>query len=201
MRIINWRGGVRSVSLVGLIVVTACAALIARATTSQAATGQGRAVTAPGQTHPGVTPKVRRRGILVLLGNGTAYDLDSRAAGWDPLVGASWTAQNIMYVPHWKGTVPALFIAGEPADDVLMGAKGPWSYQSCASAPYDRNLAGNPNTAAGSALDIGHGICVITTNTLQPDGKPLKTDGGHFVLLVVKARGGGTLTLEITVWQ
>jgi hypothetical protein len=38
MRIINWRGGVRSVSLVGLIVVTACAALIARATTSQAAT-------------------------------------------------------------------------------------------------------------------------------------------------------------------
>jgi hypothetical protein len=49
---------------------------------------------------------------------------------------------------------------------------------------------------------VGHGICVITQNTFEPGTKELlKSDGGHFALLVVKARTSTTLTAQDTVWQ
>jgi hypothetical protein len=54
-----------------------------------------------------------------------------------------------------------------------------------------------PNVVQGPVLDPGRGICVITQNTTNPR----KTDGGHYVLLVVVARTGTTLTLQVTVWQ
>jgi hypothetical protein len=143
-----------------------------------------------------VAAKVRRTGALVLLGNNTAYDLDSLAKNWDPLTNAAWVTQNIVYVPNFKPGVPGLEIAQSPATDVLMGAKGPWTYQDCARAPFDPSYnSGNPNVAKGSALDVGHGICIRTVDTSA------KHDGGHLVLIVIKARTSRALTVEVTVWQ
>jgi len=142
------------------------------------------------------TPAVRRQGILVLHAN-AAYDLDSLAPKWDSSVGKPWVAQNIMYAPTGNRGRPIIDIAFSPATDVLMGTAGHWNYQSCATAHYDPSYAGNPNAATGSAINVGHGICVITRNTKQP----LKTDGGHYVLLVVKARTSTSLTVQVTVWQ
>lgn len=169
-------------------VLSACAVLLAMTVTAC-------------QAVPGSHP-VRRRGILVLPGNNTAYDLDSLAPGWDPLRNAPWTDQNIVYLPDLSGGRPGLLIAGEPASDVLMGAAGPWSYRDCQHADYDPRAApDNPNVPVGDALDVGHAICVRTSDTVTPAGGPLKTDGGHYVLLVVKARTAAALTLAVTVWR
>jgi hypothetical protein len=84
-----------------------------------------------------------------------------------------------------------------------MSGKGPWSYQDCSTAPYwvHASVPG-PNVIEGAILDPGRGICVITQDTTVPHtSKPLKTDGDHYVLLVVVSRTSTTLTLEVTVWQ
>lgn len=185
-------------SAVGIITATS---VTANAGTSRPRHARPDAAIAISLPRAEAAPKIRRKGILTLAGGGTAYDLDSRAANWNPSIGVAWTFQNIEYLPHWKGHIPALAIANEPLTDVLMGAWGHWTYQSCAQARYDHSLPGNPNGVTGSALDVGHGICIITQHTVKPDKKPLKTDGGHYVLLVVKARTSKTLTLEVTVWQ
>jgi len=196
MRMTSWRAvrctGSRIVLITGLV------AVVTGTATMPAASASGNAGHA--RSAAGVTPKVRREGILALSGNGAAYDLDSRAASWGQTIGKAWTDQNIEYFP---GRVPLLAIAGEPATDVLMGTRGHWTYQDCADANYDSSYtASNPNTAKGSALNVGHGICVVTQNTFEPGTKkPLKSDGGHFALLVVKARTSNTLTLRVTVWQ
>lgn len=175
-----------------LFALTCLAAMTVAA--CQAVPGPHRA---PRHMHP-----VRRRGILVLRGNNTAYDLDSLAPDWDPLRNAPWAGQNIVYLPDVSGGQPGLRIAGEPASDVLMGAGGPWSYRDCRHASYDQQGApDNPNVPVGAALDVGHGICVRTADTVTPDGAPLKTDGSHYVLLVVKARTAAALTLAVTVWR
>jgi hypothetical protein len=195
--------GVRILLVAGLLGAVASASVFLGNGTSRAAARLAKPAVQSATAGANTTPKVRRKGILVLAGNGTAYDLDSRVADWDPSVGKPWVDQNIEYVPQWKGSTPVLFIAGEPTTDVLMGPRGHWTYQDCADALYNPSFgASNPNTAAGSALNVGHGICVITEDTDKPDSKkPLKTDGGHYVLLVVKARTGSTLTLQVTVWQ
>ena len=181
-----------------IVLITGLVAIITGTVTMPAAFASGNA----GHTRSvaKVTPKVRREGIFALSGNGAAYDLDSRAANWGQTIGQPWTDQNIEYFP---GHTPVLAIAGEPASDVLMGNRGHWTYQDCANARYDSSFsASNPNTAKGSALNVGHGICVITQNTFEPGTKTLlKSDGGHFALLVVKARTGTTITVQVTVWQ
>jgi endoglucanase len=169
-------------------------------TMSSSAIAASSATAASSPTTAG--PKVRRQGILTLAGNGTAYDLDSLAANWDPSRGAPWTFQNIEYVPPSKHDAAAVAFAYEPTTDVLMGTRGHWTYKDCADAKYDPSYGrGNPNNITGSALNVGHGICVITTNTYKSNKKPLKTDGGHYALLVVKARTATKLTLQVTVWQ
>jgi hypothetical protein len=145
------------------------------------------------------TPSVLRHGVLVLLGNGTGYDLDSPVSDWSPSIGVPWQMQNIEYVPDFtNGDVPGLLIAQAPATDVLMGYRRNWSYQDCANATFDPSYnPTNPNVPDGPALDIGHGICIETRNT----SVPLKNDGGHLVLIVVKARSSSSLTIEVTVWK
>ena len=65
--------------------------MILTAGTSGAVTRQDtRSSVQAKHAHPGAVPKIRRQGILVLAANGTAYDLDSRVANWDPLVAARW---------------------------------------------------------------------------------------------------------------
>jgi hypothetical protein len=159
----------------------------------------------PGSAAHGVSKHaqaIRRQGTLVLSGDNTAYDLDSLRPDWNPLRNAPWVDQNIVYVPDFAGGAPGLRIADEPASDVLMGSRGPWTYRDCLHARYDRAAApANPNVPAGPALDIGHGICVHTSDTTTPDGALLKSDGGHYVLLVVRARTPATLTLAVTVWK
>jgi hypothetical protein len=186
-------GSIRRVT--ALLGAAAIASAFLAAGTDAAAAPAGRGEKAA-PARMAATPKVRRQGTLP-LSNGTAYDLDSLVPGWDSSSGKPWVAQNIMYAATGDNGLPVLDIAGAPATDVLMGTRGPWNYQSCATAHYDFSYVNNPNVAAGSALSPGHGICVITRNTKQP----LKTDGGHYVLLVVKARTNTTLTLQITVWQ
>lgn len=144
----------------------------------------------------------RRHGRLVLLGNGSAYDLDSCAPNWDPIGSGLWIEQNIAYAPHGDHGKPVLQIAGSPGPDVVMTGKGPWTYADCAAAPYyaNQSLTG-PEVVAGAALDKGSGICVETQNApLTSLGGP-KTDGNHIVLLVVLSRTITTMTLEVTVWQ
>jgi hypothetical protein len=139
--------------------------------------------------------------LLVLQGNGTAYDLDSLAPDWDPIAGHTWIDQNIAYVPDGDNGKPLVQLSGSPATDVVMSGKGPWTYQQCSSAPYGENQSiPGPNVIAGAALDIGRGICVETQNApLTSSGGP-KTDGGHYAVLVVKAITPTALTLEVTVW-
>jgi hypothetical protein len=205
MEITSWRAvrraGARIVLAVGLLGSPTGIAVILTAGTSGAAVQQAATAAAVSPSRQAVTPKVRREGILVLAGNGTAYDLDSRAANWDKSIGVAWVDQNIEYVPSYKGR-PLLLVANEPTTDVLMGTRGHWTYQSCADARYDPSYSHNPNTIIGSALSVRHGICVITQNTFKPHSKKLlKADGGHYVLLVVKARTGSALTLQVIVWQ
>jgi hypothetical protein len=134
-----------------------------------------------------------------MLGDGaTSYDLDSTASDWDASTGP-WVSQNIQYFPDQEnGREPTLNIAEEPVDEVVLGTGGHWTYQDCAAARYNGsyNPKINPNYAIGAAIDPGHGICVLTF-----DNTSSKTDGGHYALLVVKARTNTTLTLQITVWQ
>lgn len=178
------------------VIAVLCAAIAALAFLA-VGTRADAAVRGHKGAHTAGTPKVRRHGTLVLLGNGTAYDLDSLAANWSSSRGVAWVTQNVMYVPTGDHGKPILDIAFSPATDVLMGSRGPWTYRSCAKAHFDPSYVNNPNAAIGSALNPGHAICVITRSTKQPR----KTDGGHFVLLVVKARTNTTLTLQVTVWQ
>jgi WD40 repeat protein len=159
-------------------------------TTVALADGNGRTYLW-GYAQQSTVPAIRRQEVLILDGNGTAYDLDSLAANWAPSSGTPWTAQNIMYVPG----IPILDIAGAPATDVLLGSEGGWSYQTCADAHYDPSFVDNPNVPEAAALDPGNGICVETENTSQ------KRDGGHFALLVVLARTQAQLTLQVTIWQ
>jgi hypothetical protein len=144
----------------------------------------------------------RRHGRLVLLGNGTAYDLDSCAEDWDPIASDYWIAQNIAYAPTGYKSMPVLQISGEPGPDVVMPGNGPWTYADCARAPYYANQSPNgPEVVDGAALDEGRGICVETTDVPKTKKGGPKTDGNHIVLLVVLSHTVTTLTLEVTVWQ
>jgi hypothetical protein len=139
---------------------------------------------------------------LVLQGNGTAYDLDSKASDWDAISGHSWIDQNISYVPDGDNGKPLVQFSGSPGTDVVMSGSGPWSYHACANAPYGVNQSiPGPNVIAGAALDIGRGICVETQNVPLTSLSGPKTDGGHYALLVVRAITPTTLTLEVTVWN
>jgi hypothetical protein len=144
----------------------------------------------------------RRHGRLVLLGNGTAYDLDSCAQDWDPIGSGLWIEQNVAYAPHGDHGKPVLQIAQSPGPDVVMNGKGPWTYADCANAPYyaDQSLTG-PEVVTGAALDKGRGICVETEDVPKTSKGGPKTDGNHIALLVVLNRTITTLTLEVTVWQ
>jgi hypothetical protein len=148
------------------------------------------------------SPAVRRQGILILAGNGTAYDIDSLAPNWAPLINHSWISQNIAYLPTGNNGKPLVLFAGSPYTDVVMSGKGPWSYQDCASAPYGVNHSTTgPNVITGPALEIGRGTCVETEDApLTSNGGP-KTDGKHYALLMVRGITSTTLALEITVWQ
>jgi hypothetical protein len=136
------------------------------------------------------------------VGNGTAYDIDSLAANWAPLINHSWIKQNIAFEPDGNSGKPLVLFAGSPYTDVVMTGTGPWSYQDCASAPYGANHSLNgPNIITSPALDVGHGICVETQNTASTSNGGPKTDGGHYALLVVQGITSTTLTLKVTVWQ
>jgi hypothetical protein len=179
----------------GLIAATVVSALLIPGHSATAApVFRGEKLTHAG---PLRTPPIRRHGTLRLLGNGTAYDLDSLAKNWDASIGVPWVAQNIMYAPFGNNGKPILDIAFAPATDVLMGKGGHWNYRSCATAHYDPSYVKNPNVATGKALNVGHGICIITRNTKHPR----KTDGGHYVLLVIKSITNTALTVQVTVWK
>jgi hypothetical protein len=152
----------------------------------------------PGTSQDVAPPQaVRRQSVLVLDNQGTAYDLDSLSANWHSSSGATWTFQNIEYYPEAGG---GLGLADEPETDVLMTGSGPWTYEDCVNAPYDPSQSpGNPNNISLADLTRGRGICVHTRN--DPNNNPGKTDGGHYVLLVVQSRGPQGLTLEVTVWK
>jgi len=194
-------------AVIAAAVIAGVFALAANSLTNQLKSGsaQPAAPATAGATHQspaqpaGATPaagKVLRHAKLVLLGNGTAYDLDSAAAGWDPLANHSWITQNIAYLPHGYNSRPLVELAGSPGTDVVMAGKGPWSYQDCANAPYFVNSSTTgPNVITGPALDTSRGICVTTQDTGS------KKDGNHYVLLVVLGQTSSTLTLEVTVWQ
>jgi hypothetical protein len=170
----------------------------------------GAATTPSASAHPAASAcppatksgEQRRHGRLVLLGNGTAYDLDSCAQDWDPSAGEYWIAQNIAYAPTGDHGHAVLQIAGSPGPDVVMNGKGPWTFADCASAPYyANNSPTGPEVVTGAALDKGRGICVETRDTHKTNRGGPKTDGNHIVLLVVLSRTVTTLTLEVTVWQ
>jgi len=140
-------------------------------------------------------PAIRRQGVLVLDDQGTAYDLDAPPPGWNTSIGVPWTFQNIEYYPG-----QGLGISDEPTTDVLMGDHRNWTYQDCVKADYNpADDQSNPNNIGISNLKPGQGICVHTRN--DPVNNPGKTDGGHYVLLVVQSVTPTALTLEVTVWQ
>jgi hypothetical protein len=140
---------------------------------------------------------IRRHALLVLDNQGTAYDLDSLSATWDSSIDAIWTFQNIEYLPEPGG---GLQMSDEPQTDVLMNGSGPWTYQDCVNAPYDpSDSTSNPNNISLADLTRGRGICVHTRN--DPINNPGKTDGGHYILLVVQSISPQALTLEVTAWE
>lgn len=135
-------------------------------------------------------------------GDGTAYDLDSLSADWDPIAGHNWIEQNIAYDPLGDNGKPVVQFAGSPATDVVLSGEGSPSYQVCAHAPYDPNASTTgPSALDGAALDIGREICVQTSNVPRTSTGGPKTDGNHFALLVVKAITPAALTLEVIVWN
>jgi hypothetical protein len=140
-------------------------------------------------------PGIRRNDVLVLDDQGTAYDLDAAPPGWNTSFGVPWTFQNIEYYPG-----QGLAISDEPISDVLMGGRGNWTYQDCAQADYGGpDDQKNPNNISMSDLKPGQGICVHTQNDAV--NNPGKTDGGHYVLLVVQQVTPTALTLRVKVWQ
>jgi hypothetical protein len=130
-----------------------------------------------------------------LQGNGTAYDLDAVNHGWDPLANHTWVTQNIMYAPTGNSGLPVIDIAQSPYTDVVMDGPGPWGYKDCANAPYgaDPSTTG-PNAVAGKSLRVGEGVCVETINT------PVKPDGNHIALLVIKSISNDEVVVDVTVW-
>jgi hypothetical protein len=149
----------------------------------------------------GSQPGIRKQAVLILDNQGTAYDLDSLASDWDPRPsGTHWTFQNIEYYP---GTGGGLAISDEPVTDVIMTGNGPWTYEDCVDAPYNADdSASNPNNISVSDLIPGRGICVHTRN--DPVNNPGKTDGGHYVLLVVQPPNPSypnDLIVKVTVWN
>jgi len=159
--------------------------------------------TSPPAPGPIVTSQAgtRRQGVLVLDNQGTAYDLDSLASDWDPRPsGTHWTFQNIEYYPGPGG---GLAISDEPVTDVIMTGNGPWTYEECVDAPYNPNdSASNPSNISTSDLTPGRGICVRTRNDAV--NNPGKTDGGHYVLLVIQPSNPNDpndLIVKVTVWN
>jgi hypothetical protein len=145
---------------------------------------------------PGQAGEVLGSGVLVLKGDGTAYDLDAVNKGWLPLAGQSWVAQNIMYAPTGYNGEPVIDIAGSPDTDVVMTGTGPWTYQDCAQAPYGENSSvAGLNAVTGLSLRAGNGICIETQNT------NVKHDGGHIVLLVIQSVTPQEVTARVTVWR
>ncbi len=135
------------------------------------------------------------QGILVLAGNGTAYDLDAVKSGWKPLANHAWVTQNIMYAPSGNNGAALIDIAGSPYTDVVMTGSGPWTFQDCEKAPYGANPSTKgPNAVTGASLKVGKGICIETQDTAT------KSDGGHYVLLVIKSITSAEVTLMATVW-
>ncbi len=159
--------------------------------TSQATGGTNSVAT--GETGP--AGQQLGTGLLVLPGDRTAYDLDAVNHGWDPLAQHAWVTQNIMYDSTGNNGAPLIDIAGSPATDVLMPGTGPWTYHDCATAPYraDSPTTG-PNAITGASLKAGKGICVETENT------GTKSDGNHYVLLVLKSVTPEQVTAQVTVW-
>lgn len=135
------------------------------------------------------------QGTLKLEGDNTSYDLDAVNCGWAPLSEHTWIKQNIQYVPIDANGKPILLIADSPASDVLMGTRGPWNYQACLNAHWDSSYGpDNPNPVTGAALKAGEGVCIHTENTKY------KNDGGHYVLLVIRAVTAREVTAWVTVW-
>jgi hypothetical protein len=201
-RIRDWRywnyvlAGTCSVLLLALIITllqlrgqkpTSAAALAASSSTPAAHQSSSPPATP-------TAPAVRRHGVLVLDDKGTAYDLDAPPPGWNSSIGVPWSFQNISYYHH-----QGLGISDEPITDVVMGTGGNWTYQDCARAYYNQSYTDNSNNIGMSDLRTGLGICVHTEN--DPKNNPGKTDGGHYVLLVVQNVSSTALTLEVTVWQ
>jgi hypothetical protein len=155
---------------------------------------------APAPAPAAGSPPVRRYGQLALEA-GVAYDLDYYPPpGWDASIGRPWTFQNIKYQPGPEGPESGLAISDEPTTDVLMGTHRPWTYRDCAKAPYSPNdTQSNPNNIGMNDLVPGEGICIYTWN--DPVNNPGKTDGGHYVLLVVQQVTSTALIVEVTVWQ
>lgn len=134
-------------------------------------------------------------GILVLQGDGTAYDLDAVKTGWAPLANHTWITQNIMYDPTGYNGAPLIDIAGSPYTNVVMSGSGPWTYANCAAVHYGANPSTvGPNAVTGASLKVGEGICVRTRNTA------IKSDGNHFALLVIKKVTQEQVTVDVTVW-
>jgi hypothetical protein len=131
-----------------------------------------------------------------MLGDGaTSYDLDSTASNWDAGTG-NWVSQNIQYFPYQETRKSPPSTSPKSRLMKLYWAPAGTGPIRIALKQTITNPKINPNYAIGAAIDPGHGICVRTV-----DNTAVKTDGGHYALLVVLARTSTTLTLEITVWQ
>jgi hypothetical protein len=182
----------------GIGVITA--ALITRSSPQPAASPAASPVVqaakcSPASAAENIPPgQLLGQGLLVLEGNGTAYDLDAVNCGWDPLAGHTWVAQNIEYGPTGNSGKPIIDITDSPASNVLMGTRGPWDYQACMNARWDPSYVDNPNPVTGAALRVGEGICIKTEDT------ETKTDGTHVVLLQIRAVNSREVTAWVTVW-
>ena len=140
---------------------------------------------------PVITPTVRHQGRLVFPSDGTAFDLDSRAANWTPSRGvASNGIQDIEYVAGFDNQRYSGFLfTGSPWSVALLGKNAPQDWDSCHSVNYggDGNAKHLTNYPAGAAIGKGRAIC-------------LHTPAGNTALLQIESVPASTVTVHIIAW-
>ncbi|MEO3776473.1 hypothetical protein ABGB16_06410 [Micromonospora sp. B11E3] len=132
-----------------------------------------------------VTDPVRRSGTLVMA-DYTAYDLDSKAADWNPTKDDWGPNRDVGYASWWDDVQNDAVVSREDPRYAASLPKdsGPWRRADCVRARY-----GEPSARpVGERLLEGRGICVVTSD-------------GRYALLVVTRSVQHQLTVRVTVWE
>ncbi|MFG1951408.1 hypothetical protein [Micromonospora sp. NPDC048830] len=132
-----------------------------------------------------VTDPVRRSGTLVMA-DYTAYDLDSKAADWNPTKDDWGPNRDVGYASWWPDASNDAVVSREDPRYAasLPRDSDPWRRADCVRARY-----GEPSARPiGDRLLVGRGICVVTSD-------------GRYALLVVTRSVNHQLTVRVTVWE